>query len=446
MVVIGRLLDSLELSRNDFAVEALASTIRPEWIQTVLTAHGRTSRRIRQLPAPFVVWFVVLLGLFRRTSYDNLVEKVHGGWWAGYHWPADSRPCSSAVTKARDRVGVEPLRDLFTISARAWREQTAGRLFHGRRVSAIDGSTLKTPDSKANRRYFGKPGASRGKASYPQVRLVGLLDVGTHLFTAVRFGPYAVGEMTLARQLVASVDDDAIVILDRNFGAYDFLWDLSKSAGSDFLLRLRSCTKPREITVVAEGDRIVEVDIPRHVRRHRPDIPETWRLREITYTPPAGQEEIRLLTTVLDTAVSAQELAELYHERWEEEGAFDEVKTHLCDCTQVNRPVVFRSKTPKRVEQELYGLFIAHNAVRMTMTYAAALLPICCLRLSYTAAIERLRETSHDMMRMRTTLLPERYEEMLKALSRSKVPRRPDRHEPRAVKMKMSRYPLKRTG
>ena len=149
---------------------------------------------------------------------------------------------------------------------------------------------------------------------------------------------------------------------------------------------------------------------------------------------------------MVDTTIAGRALAELYHERWEEEGAFDEVKTHLCDCTQVNRPVMFRSKTPERVEQELYGLFIAHNAVRMIMARAAALLPICCLRLSYTATIERIREATRDMMRTRTVLLRERYDEMLQAITRSKVPKRPDRHNPRAVKMKMSRYPLKRTG
>ena len=107
---------------------------------------------------------------------------------------------------------------------------------------------------------------------------------------------------------------------------------------------------------------------------------------------------------------------------------------------------MFRSKTPERVAQELYGLFISHNAVRMIMGRAAALLPICCLRLSYTATIERIREATRDMMRTRTVLLRERHDEMLQAITRSKVPKRPDRHNPRVVKMKMSRYALKRRG
>ena len=349
------------------------------------------------------------------------------------------------MTKARDRVGVGPLRDLYETSAQAWRAQTTGLLFHGRRVQAIDGSTLKTPDSKQNREHFGKPGASRGVTAYPQLRLLALYDVGTDLFTALRFGPYRVAEINLARELLPEIDGDSLVLLDRNFVAYDFLWDVSKT-GADFLVRSKCNVQPRVVEVIGPGDCIVEVDIPRHVRRARPDIPKTWRLRQITYTPEAGDEEICLLTTVLDTAVRAEELAELYHQRWAEETAFDELKTHLCYCTQVNRPVVFRSKRPKRVEQELYGLFIAHNAIRMTMTRAATLVPICCLRLSYTAAIERLREATRDMMRMRTPLLPERYDEMLQAIARAEVPQRPDRHYQRAVKMKMSRYPLKRTG
>ena len=166
-------------------------------------------------------------------------------------------------------------------------------------------------------------------------------------------------------------------------------------------MRVKGRTKPRCVRVLGEGDRIVEIDLPRYFRRRRPDMPRTWRLREITYRPAGGKETIRLFVTICDESVPADELADLYHDRWEEEGAIDEVKTHLCSCTQVNRPVVFRSMSPKRVEQELYGLFIAHNAVRMVLWQASCLVPICCLRLSYTAAIERIRETTRDMMQLR---------------------------------------------
>lgn len=431
---------------REFVVEALAKVIQPEWINEALLETGRTSKRRRRLPAGFVLWFVVLLGLHRRTSYANLLEKLHGSWWTKENWNPEGCPCSSAVTKARDRLGVEPVRELFKRSSEAWLEQTPGLIFHGRRVHAIDGTTFKTPDSLKNRREFGKPKGGRGVAGYPQLRVVALMDVGTHIFREVRFGSFSVGEVTLTRDLLEAVGPGDLTIMDRNFLAYDLLWDLHKGRGADFVVRVKERIEPRCVKVLGQGDRIVEVDIPRYFRTRRPDMPRTWTLREISYCPEGGTETIRLFVTILDESVPARELEELYHDRWEEEGAIDELKTHLCDCTQVNRPVVFRSKTPQRVKQELYGLFIAHNAVRMVISIASCVVPICCLRLSYTAAIERIRETIRDMMHLRSLNLTERYDGMLKAIGRSKVPKRSGRHHPRAVKMKMSRYPLKRSA
>ena len=114
-------------------------------------------------------------GLFRRTSYTNLVEKLREGWWAEESW-GPGTPSSSAITKARDRLGVEPLRDLYEHSAAQWAAGSTGLVVHGMRVFAVDGSTFKIPDSTENREHFGKPGTSRGEASYPQLRRVGLMD------------------------------------------------------------------------------------------------------------------------------------------------------------------------------------------------------------------------------------------------------------------------------
>ncbi len=439
--IIGQ--DVIGLERN-FVVEALSGVIRPEWITEALVESGRVSRRQRLLPAPFVLWLVVLLGLFRRVSYGNLLEKLQGSWWTEENWKPEACPCSSAVTKARDRLGVEPVRCLFHRSVQAWLEETDGLVFHGRRVFAIDGSSFKTPDTARNRDAFTKPEGSRGVGSYPQLRLVALMDVGTHLFRDLRFGPFTVGETTLTRELLESVEPGSLVVLDRNFHAYELLWDLHVRRGADFVVRAKGRGQMRCVKAIGNGDRIVEIDLPRYFRRRRPDMPRTWRLREISYQLEGGKETVRLLVTILDESVLAEEFADLYHERWEEEGAFDELKTHLCDCTQVNRPVVFRSKTPERVEQELYGLLLAHNALRMIMWTASRPVPICCRRLSYTATIERVRETTRDMMQLRGIYLHERYQRTLKAVARSEIPERPNRHVRRCVKMKMSRYPLKR--
>ena len=167
-----------EFEKNAFVVEAIAKEIKPEWVQETLHECGRESIRQRLLPASFIVWFVILLGLFRRISYANLMGKLNGSWWTRQHWPGDP-PSTTAITQARDRLGIEPMKKLYERCAREWTASSSGLVFHERRVFAFDGSTYKTPDTLENDRAFGRPGASRGRAAYPQMRAVTLTDVGT---------------------------------------------------------------------------------------------------------------------------------------------------------------------------------------------------------------------------------------------------------------------------
>jgi hypothetical protein len=443
MKKIVRRRKQLEFEKNAFVVEAIAKELKPEWVQETLRECGRESLRERLLPASFIVWFVILLGLFRRISYANLLWKLKDSWWTRQHWP-DDPPTTTAVTKARDRLGVEPMKKLYERCAREWTASSSGLVFHNRRVFAFDGSTYKTPDSLENDRGFGRPGASRGRTAYPQMRAVTLTDVGTRIRLAERHGPYRSSEISLARQLLPDIPLGSLVLLDRGFRAYDFLWDLQRG-GSDFLLRVPDNIKPRLIQRLGSGDAIVEVDIPRHYRKERPDMPKSWILRMISYLPEGSSATIRLFTTIQDPQVPKEELAMLYHERWEEETATDEFKTHLCGCATVNRAVVFRSQKPERIEQEWYGLLIAHNAVHKTMASAASVVTSSPRRLSFTAALERLREATYEMMRLLTNFLRDRYQRLLKSIARATIPHRRDRKNPRCVKIKMSKYLLKKS-
>lgn len=441
---IGRSLEELE-SRSEFVVEALTAVLPKDWIAQALEAAKCRTIRSRRLPVDFMVWFVILLGVFRRLSYENLLGRLEGSWTLSL-WSPDGPPTDSAVTKARDRVGVEPVRLLYERSAREWVATVPPELVHGRRVSVLDGSTMKVADTDENRAHFGLPGASRGRAGYPQMRTVLLLDLAARIVTAQRHGPYRSAEIDLARQILDDVPAGSLLLLDRNFMAYDFLWDLQQRCASDFVVRAKKLREPRVVERIAPGDEIVEIHLPHWYRRKRPDMPRTWRLRRITYQPPGKKHAITLLTSILDPAIGAEELAGLYRCRWDEETATDEIKTHLCRCATVNLPVVFRSQTPERVEQELYGLLIAYNAVRKVMCEAATAAGLRAERLSFTAALERTREAVQDMSRMPTRQLPTRYAQLLRGVARSIVPERPGRNVPRVVKIKMSKYRLKAHG
>jgi hypothetical protein len=230
--------------------------------------------------------------------------------------------------------------------------------------------------------------------------------------------------------------------------------------GASFLARIGDQAKPRVLRRLGPGDAVVEVTVRSYHRRRRPDMAKRWTLRMITYRPGGATEDIRLLTDLMPDASASdvrpaqcagpesgfahEELAGLHHDRWEEETVIDEMKTHLCDCATVNRPVAFRSKTPDRVVQELWGMLIAYNAVRKTMCEAARRRELDPRRVSFTSALERIREATYEMMRLPTSRLGARHDRMLAAIAWVLVPKRPGRRFPRAVKIKMSCYPPER--
>jgi len=442
MASIGQALGGLKGRRQDFAVEALSQVLRPAWVTEALTATGRESRRQRKLPAALTLWCTVLMGVFRQLSCANLLEKLHAAVGTLDLWGLTAPPCTSALTKARDRLGVAPLRYLFELATRRWCAGRGGRRFHGLGVVAIDGSTAKLPHPPANSRRFGRPGASRGRSAFPQLRLVALLDIGTRVVTHVAFGRYRKGELTLAASLLPAVSAGTLLLADRLYFAAHLLWPLHHEQGAEFVVRAKRTHQARRVRRLGPDDELVEVPIA-WAARQRADLPRTWLLRRITVRRGRGKKRIVLLTSLLDPGIAPTEIAALYRERWDEELAFDEIKTHLCGYATVNRPVLFRSHTPDRVEQELYALLLAYNALRRVMVAAARVARHDSRRLSFVGALERTRDALTEMLRLPTSYLPERYERLMHAIGRGEVPLRPGRRYPRKVRVKMSNFQCK---
>ena len=445
MSLIAAIVPTLEAASEKYSVEALSDALKPSCVQEALRKCGREGQRNRRLPADFTLWAVVLLALFRRESCINLLFKLRESLWALRKWAAHAPPTSSAFSQARDRLGVEPLQAAYEASVQDWMKETQGVEIAGCRVMGIDGSTARVADSVANRAHFGLPGSSRGRAAYPLMRILTLFDVGTRLTVALGHAPYATGEMTLAHAMVPSVPQDSIVVLDRNFIAYELLHDLGQR-GAHFIVRVKRNTKVKVVKRFGPGDALVRVRLHAALRRRRPDLPKTLLLREVIYCPKMGHEAIRVFTSLIDPATApVQEIARGYGLRWQQEVGFDEVKTHLAERTTTNRPVLFRSLAPARVVQELYGLFIAHNLVRILIHRAAARAGVDPLRVSFVAALERVREAVTAMMVLPTLRLIDRYERMIEAIALILVPLRPGRSVPREVKIKVSSYPCKKT-
>jgi len=423
--------------------ESVIKTLSPKFIGDVIREAKAEDERERALPASLTMVFVVLLGFFRRVSYSNLLEKFHHTQLTSHLWTGEKPPASTALTKARDRLGLKPVVLLFRRVVAELEQRLQPMVFHGREVNAIDGSTFPVADTLPNRRHFGLPGVSRGRAGYPQLHVACLVQIGTRMIRDLVQGRYRTFELDLARRLFPKLGKGVLVLIDRLFFAFDFLWDLH-GGGCDFVVRMKNNCSPRIVKRFSKSDVIVEVEIPRHYRKKRPDMPRTWRLRMISYFPEGGTETIRLLTTILDSKIPQDEIAALYHDRWEVETVLDEIKTHLADCTTVNRPVVFRSRTPTRVKQELYGMVTAYNILRGVMADVGREHDVEPTRLSFTGTLERVRECLRDVMLDHSLSAAARIRFMREAIARGTVPHRPGRKYPRAVKVKMSGYPLKR--
>jgi hypothetical protein len=281
------------------------------------------------------------------------------------------------------------------------------------------------------------------------MRSLVLAQAGSRLVVEEKHGRYDVSEMTLLAQMGFAAVRGALVLMDRGFCCVAAMEAVLK-AGGDFLVRVPANRVVKFVKEIGPGDSLVDLVLTKKMLRDHPHLVNLapdgkLRLRMLSYKPEGGKDEITLLTSLTDPKIKPGELCMLYHERWEVESVFDEIKTQLCERKTVNDPVLFRGRTAERVEQEWLMLLIAHNAVRMTMAIAAATNkngkhggnP---WRLSYTRTLARLRDSIRDMGRAADWELPRLYAKMITDVETFYVHPRPNRHFARAVKIKMSKF------
>lgn len=427
---------------GSFTIEVFSSTLNPKWITEALEASGRETQRERKLPAPFTVWLVIAMAFHRNLSIQNILNHVGNVLGVGSLWDGGKEPTSTSVTEARDRVSFGPLR-LLVERFRAWLLDTyrEAMSWKGMLLVALDGTTFKVPDSEENRRRCGLPGSSRGRAAFPQMRALFLVSAKLRFILGEIFAPYGHAEVPMALRMLAGIPKGALVLLDRNFNAWQLLLGL-REAGHHFLIRAKKGMTGTVLAVLGPGDRLVEMKVPHALRRRCPSLPRTVIVREISARIKGTP--FRFFSSLLEPSLyRAVELVMLYAERWQEEIALDEIKTHQCGATTVNRPVIFRSETPRRVLQEAYGLVLAYNLVRSLMTEAALKHQAQPLRISFVDSLVRIRSAASLMAAARTPLLPAIFEDLLLSIAQCVIPRRKYRDNPRVVCIKMSKFRLK---
>jgi hypothetical protein len=412
-------------------ISKFVSSLEPGWITQALASGGsQATARRRKLPGEQVVWLLIGTALFANWSIMAVVEHlslVVGGVVV-----------PSSVTEARYRVGSQPLKWLFERVAEAWaHSDMPGSRWRGLGLYGVDGSHLRVPDSDLNFAEFGKPASGRSDAGYPQLRLVALMNLGTRLLAGATMGPWKVGEVTLARTLWSLVPENSLTIVDRGFLSYLIIFQVVAERGNrHFLCRAKKNTRYEITALLPDGTALAFIDPSRELRRSEPGIPGPIEVRVIQYRHPGGQPGV-LITTLIDhVAYPADEIIQLYHERWELELGFDEVKTDMLE-----RKEALRSKKPEGIYQEVWALLLTYNLVRREMQLTAKAMDVKPNLISFKNSLIFIRNFFSSAKYVAPGTLPKHLGELRESIRILKLPkRRTERRYPRHVKIKMSNY------
>ena len=396
--LISPVIESAEVFR------AIETVLPPDVIAQSLGHTDSLEERKRKLPSQLVVCLVIAMSLWSQdamgTVLKNLVNGLSRQWTRlGQYWQV---PSSSSISEARQRVGCRVMSQLChqVVHPKAT-AQTPRAFLGGLRVMAVDGTVLDVPDSKANARAFGYPATRPGtRAAFPKVRLVLLIEAGTHLIVDALMCPYRIGERVRAKKLLRSVTDGMLLMWDRGLHSYAMV-NATLAQGCHYLGRIPANAKFSVEKVLADRSYVSWI-APDGKSKKKGAARIQVRVVEYTIDSDGEQQTYRLITSLMDIAVfPALLLAKEYHQRWEIENTIDELKTHLN-----GRKTPIRSLKPREVVQEIYGWLLGHYAVRCLMFTAAQQVGISPLRLGFTGTLKVIRRAIPDFQDIQTEQIP----------------------------------------
>ena len=421
--------------------EVFSRSIPDEWIEQALQATGTASIRRRRFPAEYALWTVIGMGLLQDRSIKEVVNHLNLVLPDEKNGSRRTKLTSSAVVQARDRLGAQPLEALFHQTAAVWASNSADQhRWRGLAVYGVDGTSLRIADTPDNEQAFGRPGSGRAPSAYPQLRLVALMVLRSHLLAGLSIGHWRDSETTLAKPLWEQLPERSLTVFDRGFVSYSaFLRIQTGAPERHWLTRTKKNIKWDVVKSLGANDDIVEITVSRPTRRDHPELPEKITVRAVRYRRRGFQPQV-LLTSLLDAkAYPRKEIVKLYHERWEIELGFDEIKTHTLE-----RLEALRSRAPERVIQEVWGLALGYNLVRLEMERAAKRIGVPPPRISYRLALMLIRGLWGTGWIASSGAMPKRLKSMQEEIELCVLPPRRPRRYPRAVKLKTTRYPRKR--
>ena len=416
----------------------LGEHLPAEWIEAALSYAGKASIRRRRLPAQQVVWLVIALALYRHHSVRQVLAELD------LALPDLRASCvtDSAASQARGRLGAQPLAWLFATSASHWHQHDGARYqFEGLQLLAVDGTTLKLSDSRANRDHFGGPAFANGaQSSHPHARLVTLCALDTQLVVGARFGRYNQSETGFAMELLEQIADHSLTVFDRGFLSAELLGKLTRQGQQrHFLVPAKSNTR---WTVIEgnEQDALVEMQVSAAARKKDPALPSHWRARAVLWTGPQGQRTY-LLTSLLDRQrYPLAKLRQCYLRRWQIETSYRELKQ-----TMMGMALSLRSQSVEATTQEIWGLLIAYNLIRVEMARTAEQARCAPSEISFVFALAAFQyEMMHAAALQAIGNMPGVLKRMRERMLLELNVYRPGRKFDRVAKAKPQRYPERR--
>jgi len=423
----------------------VVSHILPEAVvKAVIAECGVEEQRSRKLPTTLTVGLCILMNLFSGIGLQAVLVRMVRGTRLLQFVGLEVAANKSSISKARYRVGVEPLRRLFERVCRPLAQLNDPHAFrYGLRLVALDSTVEQAADTPANEVAFGRQPRTKisSGSAFPQVRCIYACECGTHAIFDAIFMPYRTGDVHGVRQLLRCIDDTMLVMLDAGLFSADVV-AASCARGSQVLCRVRRTICPPCEQRLADGSYLSHLTV---YDAHRRPTGQRVPIRVIEYTfddpaRPGYQTVHRLLTTLLDPVrYPALDLICLYHERWEIELVIDEIDTH-----QRLLATPLHSHKPAGVQHELYGLLIAHYLVRATMYQAALTVAIDPDRLSFITAVRLITEAVAEFQLLAPTFHSRLWQRLLHDLVYLLLPPRDNRINPRVVKRRGKSFPTKR--
>jgi hypothetical protein len=398
-------LDDGDRLTSAVGVGVLTRLIDRDLVDEAVRDADRREKRSRLLPARVVVYYTLALCLFFGDSYEEVMRKLTHGLGVLGSWRKEwAVPTTGAISKARMRLGDEPLRLLFERVARPMAlPGMSGAWLRGRRVMAVDGLVFNLSDTADNEEGFGRCGGEN-PSPFPQARVAVLVECGTHAAVAAAIDPWKTSERAQVRGLSRSFEPGMVIVADAGVYSFD-LWKAARATGADLVWRVAASLDLPVGEVLSDGSYLSLVGDPATKRRNRENLRKGYstrvavdliEVRVVEYEIPnrdGRTESIRLITTILEPVEAlAAELAAVYHERWEAESVFGEIETDL----RGGSTVVLRSKHARTVRQEIWALLLVHYAVRHLMCEAAEQADVDVDRLSFVRSFRAVRRQVSD--------------------------------------------------